>query len=77
MRNDLRRRFRLGPPLGPLRVPKHAEVSSVHMVTSTSNRAPDNAPTDPELAVVIAAWADLPAAVRAGIVAMVKASSAE
>jgi hypothetical protein len=30
-----------------------------------------------ELAVVIAVWADLPAAVRAGIVAMVRAAKAE
>lgn len=29
--------------------------------------------TDPDLAAVVAAWSDLPAAVRAGIVAMVKA----
>lgn len=33
--------------------------------------APD-AHADPELAVVVAAWADLPPALRAGIVAMVK-----
>ncbi len=30
---------------------------------------------DPELAAVVAAWADLPEAVRAGIVAMVRAAS--
>lgn len=29
-------------------------------------------PTDPELAAVVAAWSDLPPAVRAGIVVMVK-----
>ena len=40
---------------------------------STPNPAPD-APADPELAAVVAAWSDLPAAVRAGIVAMVKAA---
>jgi hypothetical protein len=33
------------------------------------------APIDPDLAVVIAAWARLPAAVRAGIVAMVQAAA--
>ena len=31
-------------------------------------------PTDPELAAVVAAWPDLPPALRAGIVAMVKAA---
>ncbi|MFM9957260.1 MAG: hypothetical protein ACKVZJ_04225 [Phycisphaerales bacterium] len=31
-------------------------------------------PSDPELAAVVAAWPDLPPAIRAGIVAMVKAS---
>jgi len=31
-------------------------------------------PTDPELAAVAAAWPDLPPAIRAGIVAMVKAA---
>ncbi len=37
----------------------------------------DGLPTDPELAVVAAAWDDLPAAVRVGIAAMVRASGAE
>jgi hypothetical protein len=32
-------------------------------------------PTDPELAAVVAAWPDLPPAIRAGIVAMVKAAA--
>ncbi len=40
---------------------------------STRNPTPD-APTDPELAAVVAAWSALPAAVRAGIVAMVRAA---
>jgi hypothetical protein len=31
-------------------------------------------PTDPELAAVAAAWPDLPAALRAGILAMVRAA---
>jgi len=34
------------------------------------------APIDPELAAVVAAWADLPDAVRTGILAMVQASTA-
>ncbi|QKK09289.1 MAG: hypothetical protein HND58_14740 [Planctomycetota bacterium] len=32
------------------------------------------APADPDLAAVVAAWDDLPPAVRAGIVAMVSAA---
>jgi hypothetical protein len=40
---------------------------------STPNPAPE-APTDPELEAVIAAWPDLPPAVKAGIVALVKAT---
>ncbi len=32
-------------------------------------------PTDPDLAAVVAGWADLPPAIRAGIVAMVKAAT--
>jgi hypothetical protein len=31
--------------------------------------------TDPDLARLVAAWADLPPAIRAGIVAMVKATT--
>ncbi|MCC6427501.1 MAG: hypothetical protein IT435_11845 [Phycisphaerales bacterium] len=37
---------------------------------------PPAKPTDPDLAAVIAAWPSLPAAVRAGITAMVKAAGA-
>jgi hypothetical protein len=37
--------------------------------------ATDTCQTDPDLATVIAAWDRLPAAVRAGIVAMVQAAS--
>jgi hypothetical protein len=32
-------------------------------------------PTDPELAAVVAAWPDLPPAIRAGVVALVKAAT--
>jgi hypothetical protein len=35
----------------------------------------DTCQTDPELAEISAAWPDLPPAVRAGIVAMVKAAT--
>jgi hypothetical protein len=34
----------------------------------------DTRPTDPDLALVIERWADLPEAVRAGITAMVRAA---
>jgi hypothetical protein len=33
----------------------------------------DTCQTDPDLAAVVAAWPELPEAIRAGIVAMVKA----
>lgn len=35
---------------------------------------PDLAPTDPQLAAIVTAWPTLPAAIKAGIVAMVRAS---
>jgi hypothetical protein len=34
----------------------------------------DTCKTDPELAAVVATWPELPEAIRAGIVAMVKAA---
>jgi len=37
---------------------------------------PKNRPIDPDLALVVARWDSLPEAVRAGIVAIVKAASA-
>jgi hypothetical protein len=39
------------------------------------NRHDSAAPTDPDLAAVIAAWPTLPPAMRAGVVAMVKAAA--
>ena len=36
---------------------------------------PLNGPDDPDLAAVMAAWPDLPEALKAGIVAMVKAAA--
>jgi len=36
--------------------------------------AKNRTPTDPDLAALIAAWPNLPSAVKAGIVAMVKAT---
>ena len=35
----------------------------------------DTGKTDPDLAAIVAAWSELPEAIRAGIVAMVKAAS--
>ena len=35
----------------------------------------DTCQTDPDLAAVVDAWSELPEAIRAGIVAMVKAAS--
>ena len=39
------------------------------------NQPPLDAPKDPELAAVVEAWPDLPEALRAGILAMVKATA--
>ncbi len=36
---------------------------------------PPAKPTDPELAAVVAAWPDLPPAIRAGVLALVKAAT--
>ncbi len=38
-------------------------------------KLPTPDPTDPDLARLVAVWADLPPAIRAGIVAMVKATT--
>jgi hypothetical protein len=48
-----------------------AETPPTPVSTSTPTPPAPEAPADPELAAVVAAWADLPPAVRAGIVAMV------
>ena len=45
-------------------------------ISGVSNRR-SNAATDPELESLISAWDDLPDAVRAGIIAMVKAATPE
>ena len=39
-----------------------------------THSATPNLPTDPELAAVVAAWPDLPPAIRAGVLALVKAA---
>ena len=50
--------------------------SDAHSAPSAPNSPgnPPTPPTDPELAAIAAAWPDLPPAIRAGIVAMVKAA---
>jgi hypothetical protein len=42
---------------------------------SGAERDIEAVPADPDLAAVVAAWADLPPALRAGILAMVKAAT--
>jgi hypothetical protein len=48
-----------GAPLDPLRIHRHLS----------------DTPLDPDLALIVDAWDRLPAAVKAGIVAMVRAAS--
>ena len=52
------------------------ESDSIRPPTATPN-ATRLLPDDPDLAAVVSAWSDLPKAIKAGIVAMVKAASAE
>jgi hypothetical protein len=47
-----------------------------HEAETVSHHIPtDTCPTDPDLATVVNAWDRLPEAVRAGIVAMVRAAA--
>jgi len=57
---------------GPENEPAAGTVS-----TSVSTRTPDEPVRDPELAAVVVAWPALPTALRAGILAMVRASGIE
>lgn len=73
--------FSLGSGRHSAETPVNTEVSEGGSATpsysasySTPKPAPE-APTDPELAAVVAVWSDLPPALRAGIVAMVKAAT--
>jgi len=55
--------------------PRHASApTATQRKADESRAAPDVAALPSELAAVVAAWPSLPDAVRAGIVAMVKAS---
>ncbi len=58
-------------PSGKPHIPDEGVTESV---TNGAEIAPEVA--DPDLAAVIAAWPDLPAALRAGIVAMIRSAGA-
>jgi hypothetical protein len=70
-------------------MPEHSILSSRQEASARASKRPQNTPqntpqpstvvggrteTDPDLAAVVAAWDRLPEAVRAGIVAMVRAA---
>ncbi len=59
----------------PLSRQDMTDSASIRPPTATQNAPPHCVVADPGLAAVVAAWPELPAALRAGIVAMVKASS--
>lgn len=61
-------------PAGNTRVPDSGGSKSGNNGGGLGPPMPPTMPTDPGLAEVIAAWPDLPPAIRAGIVAMVKAA---
>ena len=60
-------------------VPQSAQVTTSQAVTNTTDSAVPASvlvglPVDPDLATIVAAWPTLPAALKAGILAMVKAA---
>ena len=59
---------------GKTRVSDSGGSKSGNIGTESGPAIPPATTTDPDLAAVVAAWADLPPAVRAGIVAMVGAA---
>ncbi|MBL9001782.1 MAG: hypothetical protein JNK25_11670 [Phycisphaerae bacterium] len=64
-----------GSKSGNIRADSDAEpppASPCHHVT-TSPKPPAPTPPDPELAAVVAAWPALPPAIRAGVMALVRA----
>jgi len=60
-------------PTMPLR--KQAPSLAAQGKRAAQIEPPLNGPDDPDLAAVMAAWPDLPEALKAGIVAMVKAAA--
>ncbi len=68
------------PPRGVEHSSKTAEKQAVSDLRGTDSGTPadesasNRQPADPELAAVVTAWPDLSAAVKAGILAMVKVS---
>lgn len=62
-------------PAGNTRVSDSGGSKSGNNGAGFGPLTPPAKPTDPELAAVVAAWTDLPPAVRAGIVAMVRAAA--
>ena len=65
------RAFRLHPKRSPV---IHL-VKVLALCRQKATRAQQNRPTDPDLRHLIDAWPTLPAAVKAGIVAMVKTAT--
>jgi len=62
-------------PSGNVGVPDSGGSKSGNNGGGFGPPTPPAKPTDPELAAVVAAWPDLPPALRAGIVAMLKAAT--
>lgn len=62
-------------PAGNTRVPDSGGSKSGNKGDGFGPPTPPAKPTDPELAAVVAAWADLPPPIRAGVVALVKAAT--
>jgi hypothetical protein len=60
-------------PIPPSRV-QATGSDSVRPQTATQNATPECVVADPDLSAVAAAWPDLPEAIKAGIVAIVKAA---
>jgi hypothetical protein len=70
LRSESNRRWRICNP--PTSLAKPVETGRIPEVTTTATTA---AAADPALAQVVKAWSSLPPAVRAGILAMVRAST--
>ena len=65
----------LGVPAVNTRAMAVCGSNSVNEVPKSGTTAKAMPSTDPDLSAVVAVWRDLPAAVRLGIVAMVKAAT--